>query len=43
VGGLLALAAPNGSLYYAQKVENQQLVWDFATNGEASTVDGHTG
>ncbi|CAK9273781.1 unnamed protein product [Sphagnum jensenii] len=43
VGGLLALAAPNGSLYYAQKVETQQLVWDFVTNGEASTVDGHTG
>ncbi|CAM6076598.1 unnamed protein product [Sphagnum tenellum] len=43
VGRLLALAAPNGSLYYAQKVETEQLVWDFVTNGEASTVDGHTG
>ncbi|CAM6049123.1 unnamed protein product [Sphagnum compactum] len=42
-GGLLALAAPNGGFYYAQKVDTKRLVWDFVTNGEASTVDGHTG
>ncbi|CAK9226974.1 unnamed protein product [Sphagnum troendelagicum] len=42
-GGLLALATPNGNFYYAQKVDTKRLVWDFVTNGEASTVDGHTG
>ncbi len=43
MGGLLALAAPNGRFYYAQKVDTNRLMWDFVTNVEASTVDGHTG
>ncbi|CAM6026939.1 unnamed protein product [Sphagnum balticum] len=41
-GGLFALAAPNGGFYYAQKVDTEQYAWDFVTNGEASTVDGHS-